>query len=86
MAVDALHHQLHAVQVQSVLREELDGAEAHAEFTRLHHPVLAVFQLQLGHVQVGVLRVPQADAAPLRGEQLLAFAVPDDVGYLRPSR
>lgn len=86
VAVDALHHQLHAVQVQSVLREELNGTEAHAEFTRLHHPALAVFQLQLGHVQVGVLRVPQADAAPLRGEQLLAFAVPDDVGYLRPSR
>ena len=77
MAVDAFHDKPCAVEVDAVLREELDGAESHSRLSCLHGLSVLVAEGDFGGVEVRVFGVPVLNVLPLSAERLVAAAAGD---------
>ena len=75
MAVDTFHHEFGAIQINSVLWKEFNGAETYPRFTALHRFPFGVFQFQSGYVQVRVLCRPGPDVHPVSFHQLFLVRI-----------
>ena len=70
MAVDALHHEFAAVQIDAVTLAELDGAETDTLLMFVNDLAIGREQFQMQGIEMGMLRVPCADIFPARFHHL----------------
>ena len=75
MAVDALHHEFAAVQIDAVTLAELDGAEADTLLMFVNDLAIGREQFQMQGIEMRMLRVPCADILPARFHHLTGCSI-----------